>query len=154
MTESGVKSRNSVVKGLPPCMVSVFSSVKWSWNYVPTDPFLLPPWSRAVGEVTNRKGLWNHSGELELRILRGSVHQPSRGDRALGSSLHKRQQGEKEPGFGELHMEKGRYYRVPESLQKVGPSLSFSWDQGLLWRNLFVFSSSWFSGCSCAKRRK
>ena len=127
MTESGVKSQNSEVKGLPPLLVwSVFSSVKWSWNYVPTDPFLLPPWSWAVGEVTNRKGLWNHSRELELRILRGSVHQPSRGDRALRSSPRKGQQGEKEPGFGELKMEKGRSYGFPESLQKVGPSLSFS----------------------------
>ena len=49
MTESGVKSRNSVVKGLPPCMVSVFSSVKWSWNYVPTDPISPAPMKQGCG---------------------------------------------------------------------------------------------------------
>ena len=89
-------------------------------------PFSCPQRSRAVGEVTNGKGLWNRRWELVLRILRGSVLQPSRGDRARGSSLCKGWQGEKETGFLELQIEKGRPYRVPESLQKVGPSHSFS----------------------------
>lgn len=39
------------------------------------------------------------------------------------------QQGEKKPEFGELQMEKGRRYRIPQGLQKLGPSLSFFCDQ-------------------------
>lgn len=68
-------------------------------------------------------------GVLTLGILAGgSVLWTRRGARSRG--LHSpRAAGGKEAEFEELQMEKGRPYRIPQGLQKVGSSLSFFCDQ-------------------------